>query len=195
MKSEWYVAWSFTGGAAQEEEARRAELDANAEHLRLQREEQDEDARHAQRAEDARRHQQQRTAARARPASLAARRPADVLSGEQVVEADDVGAMDKVCAACGASRWSGERATLCCAGGKGRLYHRLGPLEAPEDRPPSFAQIYISDPLAEDPEAEAAIRLGHVRLPAATSAAVQHRLLDRLGQLQAMLRQVNPTYT
>ncbi|XP_043205093.1 plectin-like [Amphibalanus amphitrite] len=156
--------------AAQDEEARRAELEANAERLRLQREaheeeatqaereataarvrqhreEQDEDARHAQRAEDARRHQQQRAAARARPASLAARRPADVLSGEQVVEADDVGAMVK---------------------------------------------IYISDPLAEDPEAEAAIRLGHVRLPAATSAAVQHRLLDLLGQLQAMLRQVNP---
>ncbi|KAF0290946.1 hypothetical protein FJT64_010896 [Amphibalanus amphitrite] len=79
-----------------------------------------------------------------------------------------------------------------CVVVQGRLYHRIGPLEAPEDRPPSFAQIYISDPLAEDPEAEAAVRLGHVRLPAATSAAVQHRLLDLLGQLQAMLRQVNP---
>ncbi|KAF0312693.1 hypothetical protein FJT64_016583 [Amphibalanus amphitrite] len=240
----------------QEEAERQAELEANAARLRQRREEQEEAERQAELAEGARRHQQQRAAARARPASLAARRPAAVLSGEQVVEADNVGATVKVCASCGALRWAGERATFCCAGGKvhldplpapppvlrrlwtddtleartfrqyvrhlnsalalsslsvrevpppagtggyapcvvvqGRLYHRLGPLEVPEDRPPSFAQIYISDPLAEDPEAEAAIRLGHVRLPAATSAAVQHRLLDLLGQLQAMLRQVNP---
>ena len=51
-------------------------------------------------------------------------RPADrvtVLSGAQVVEADDIGAMVQVCAACGALRWAGERATLCCSGGKVRL--------------------------------------------------------------------------
>ena len=51
-------------------------------------------------------------------------RPADrltVLSGAQVVEADDIGAMVQVRAACGALRWAGERATLCCSGGKVRL--------------------------------------------------------------------------
>ncbi|XP_043203640.1 uncharacterized protein LOC122371383 [Amphibalanus amphitrite] len=161
---------------AAQEEHRQAELEANAARLRQRREEQEEAERQAELAEGARRHQQQRAAARARPASLAARRPAAVLSGEQVVEADNVG--------------TGGYAP--CVVVQGRLYHRIGPLEAPEDRPPSFAQIYISDPLAEDPEAEAAIRLGHVRLPTATSTAVQHRLLDLLGQLQAMLRQVNP---
>ena len=75
---------------------------------------------------------------------------------------------------------------------QGRLYQRLGPMEAPPGRQPTFAQIYLSDPLAEDPDAEAAIRLGHVRLPAATSGPTQCRLLDLLRELQAMLRQHNP---
>ena len=240
----------------QEEAERQAEREANAARLRQQREQQEEAERQAELAEDARRHQQLRAAARARPASLAARRPADVLSGEQVVEADDIGNLDQVCVACGAVRWAGERATLCCAGGKvrldpvpapppalrhlwtddgleartfrqyarhlnsslalsslsvrevpppagtggyapcviiqGRLYQRLGPLVPQEEQVPSFAQIYVSDPQAEDPDAEAATRLGHVRLPAATSATVQRRLLDLLRQLQAMLRHVNP---
>ena len=242
--------------AAQDEEARQTEREANAARLRQVREGQGDGDREAERAEGAQRHQQQRAVARARPPSLAARRPAAVLSGDQVVEADDIGALDQACVACGAVRWAGERATLCCAGGKvrleplpapppvlrrlwtddsveastfrryvrhlnsalalsslsvrevpppagtggyapcvviqGRLYQRLGPMEPQEDQAPSFAQIYINDPQAEDPEAEAAIRLGHVRLPATTSGAVQQRLLDLLRELQIMLREVNP---
>ena len=220
-------------GAAQEEAERRAELEANA-----------------------RRDEQRRAEVRRQQPSLAARRPAQVLSGAQLVNADNVGAMDRLCALCGAARWDGERASLCCAGGKvhleplpgpphvlrhfwtedsveartfrqyarqlnsalalsslsmrevpppagtggyapcvvlqGRLYHRLGPVQAHPDQVPTFAQIYVSDPQAEDPDAEAAVRLGHVRLPAATPVTVQHRLLDLLRQLQAMLREHNP---
>ena len=75
---------------------------------------------------------------------------------------------------------------------QGRVYHRLGPVQPQPDQIPTFGQIYVSDPQAEDPDAEAAIRLGHVRLPATTSDAVQQRLLDLIRQLQALLRECNP---
>ena len=75
---------------------------------------------------------------------------------------------------------------------QGRLCHRLGPLEAREGETPAFAQIYIHDPKCDHPEAEAATRLGHVRLPASTSAAMQLRLRRLLEELQVLLREVNP---
>ena len=75
---------------------------------------------------------------------------------------------------------------------QGRLYHRLGPLQAGEGHQPSFAQLYVHDPACADPSAEAAMRLGHVPLPRGTSAAVQQRLLTLLEQLQVLLREVNP---
>ena len=242
--------------AAQQEEERRAELEANAERLRQQRAAQEEEERQAERAANARRDEKRRAVARRQQPSLAARRPPLILSGGQVVNSNDIGAMDRPCASCGALRWEGERASLCCSGGKvhldplpapppflrhlwtedsveartfrrfarhlnsalalsslsvhevpppagtggyapcvvveGRLYHRLGPVEANPGQVPTFAQIYVSDPQAEDPDAEAAIRLGHVRLPASTSAAVQGRLLNLLRQLQALLRDNNP---
>ena len=243
--------------AAQQEEERRAELEANAERLRQQRAAQEEEEeRQAERAVNARRDEQRRAVVRRQQPSLAARRPPLILSGAQVVNSNDIGAMDRPCASCGALRWAGERASLCCSGGKvhldplpapppflrhlwtedsveartfrrfarhlnsalalsslsvhevpppagtggyapcvvveGRLYHRLGPVEANLGQLPTFAQIYVSDPQAEDPDAEAAIRLGHVRLPASTSAAVQGRLLNLLRQLQALLRDNNP---
>ena len=238
--------------AAQEEQQRLAEREALAERMRQHRAAQEEQQRQAEREANARRDQQRRAVARRQLPSLAALRPALVLSGAQVVVADDVGAMDRPCAYCGALRWQEECASLCCASGRvrlepvpapppqlrhlwtadsveartfrqysrhlnsalalsslsarevpppagtggyapcvviqGRVYHRLGPLEARPDQVPTFGQIYVNDPLAEDPDAEAAIRLGHVRLPAATSDAVQVRLLDLLQRLQAELR-------
>ena len=244
--------------AAQEEEARQAEREANAERLRQQRAAQEEEARQAEREANARRDEQRRAVARGQQASFAARRPALVLSGAQLVDADDIGGLrlDRPCAKCGAVRWAGERDTLCCAGGtvrldplpapppllrhlwtddgveartfrqysrhlnsalalsslsvrevpppagtggyapcmvvQGRVYQRLGPVQARPDQVPTFGQIYVHDPQAEDPDVEAAIRLGHVRLPAATSNAVQRRLLALLRDLQAILRDSNP---
>lgn len=75
---------------------------------------------------------------------------------------------------------------------QGRLYHQVGPLQAAEGEVPTFAQIYINDPDCDHPEAEAAIRLGHCRLPASTPAPTQRRLLSLLEQLQLLLREVNP---
>ncbi|KAF0308282.1 hypothetical protein FJT64_020477 [Amphibalanus amphitrite] len=75
---------------------------------------------------------------------------------------------------------------------QGRLYHRLGPLEAGDGHEPSFAQIYVNDPACADPATEAAMRLGHVPLPRATSPAVRQRLLTLLEDLQILLREVNP---
>ncbi|KAF0312344.1 Reticulocyte-binding protein 2 a [Amphibalanus amphitrite] len=75
---------------------------------------------------------------------------------------------------------------------QGRLYHRLGPLRARDGEVPKFAQIYVQDPLCEDPEAEAALRLGHVRLGANTPAATQRALRDILQRLQQLLREHNP---
>ena len=75
---------------------------------------------------------------------------------------------------------------------QGRMYHRLGPLQARDGEVPKFAQIYVHDPQCEDPEAEAALRLGHVRLGANTPAATQRVLLDLLQQLQQLLREHNP---
>ncbi|KAF0303246.1 hypothetical protein FJT64_024766 [Amphibalanus amphitrite] len=75
---------------------------------------------------------------------------------------------------------------------QGRLYHRLGPLEAGDGHEPSFAQIYVNDPACADPATEAAMRLGHVPLPRATSPAVRQRLLTLLEDLQLLLREVNP---
>ncbi|XP_043221667.1 uncharacterized protein LOC122381498 [Amphibalanus amphitrite] len=181
--------------AAQEEEARRAELEANAARLRQRREEQEEAERQAEREANAARLRQRRE--EQEEAERQAELEANAARLRQRREEQDEAERQAELAE-GARRHQQQRAVARtggyapCVVVQGRLYHRIGPLEAPEDRPPSFAQIYISDPLAEDPEAEAAIRLGHVRLPAATSAAVQHRLLDLLGQLQAMLRQVNP---
>ncbi|KAF0294844.1 Reticulocyte-binding protein 2 a [Amphibalanus amphitrite] len=71
---------------------------------------------------------------------------------------------------------------------QGRLYHRLGPLRARDGEVPKFAQMYVHDPQCEDPEAEAALRLGHVRLSANTPAATQRVLLDLLQ----LLREHNP---
>ncbi|XP_043246224.1 uncharacterized protein LOC122393865 [Amphibalanus amphitrite] len=71
---------------------------------------------------------------------------------------------------------------------QGRLYHRLGPLRTRDGEVPKFAQIYVQDPQCEDPEAEAALHLGHVRLSANTPAATQRVLL---GLLQ-LLREHNP---
>ena len=75
---------------------------------------------------------------------------------------------------------------------QGRMYQRLGAVQAHPGQDPTFAQIYVHDPQAEDPAAEAAIRLGHVRLPANTSIPVQQRLRDLLIRLQHTLRQRNP---
>ena len=57
---------------------------------------------------------------------------------------------------------------------------------------PRFAQIYISDPQCADPEAEAALRLGHVRLGANTTNETRHVLLGLLQHLQQLLRLHNP---
>ena len=65
------------------------------------------------------------------------------------------------------------------------MYHRLGPLLAREGQTPAFPQIYINDPHRDHPEEEAAVRLGHVRLPVNTSVPDQMRLLDLLQRLQA----------
>ena len=75
---------------------------------------------------------------------------------------------------------------------QGRLYHRLGPLRARDGEVPKFAQIYVNDPLCEDPEAEAALRLGHARLGPNTTEATQRVLLDLLQHLQQLLREHNP---
>ena len=75
---------------------------------------------------------------------------------------------------------------------QGRLYHRVGPLQARDGERPSFAQIYVNDPDCDDPAAEAALRLGHVPLPRNTSEQERQRLLTLLEQLQVLLRQVNP---
>ena len=75
---------------------------------------------------------------------------------------------------------------------QGRLYHRLGPLRARDGEVPKFAQLYINDPQCEDPEAEAALRLGHVRLGARTPAATRRVLLELLQHLQQLLRDHNP---
>ena len=75
---------------------------------------------------------------------------------------------------------------------QGRLYHRLGPLRARDGEVPKFAQLYINDPQCEDPEAEAALRLGHVRLGARTPAATRRVLLELLQHLQQLLREHNP---
>ncbi|KAF0294013.1 hypothetical protein FJT64_000780 [Amphibalanus amphitrite] len=75
---------------------------------------------------------------------------------------------------------------------QGRLYHRLGPLQAGDGQEPSFAVIYVHDPACADPATEVAMRLSHVPLPRATSPAVQQRLLTLLEDLQVLLRAVNP---
>ena len=75
---------------------------------------------------------------------------------------------------------------------QGRLYHRVGPLQARDGERPSFAQIYVNDPDCDDPAAEAALRLGHVPLPRGTREPERARLLTLLEQLQVLLRQVNP---
>ena len=75
---------------------------------------------------------------------------------------------------------------------QGRVYHRLGPLQARDGEPPTFAQIYISDPECEDPAAEAEMRLGNVPLPRGTSESVRARTLELMQQLQLLLRDVNP---
>ncbi|KAF0304451.1 hypothetical protein FJT64_023748 [Amphibalanus amphitrite] len=75
---------------------------------------------------------------------------------------------------------------------QGRLYHRVGPLQARDGERPSFAQIYVNDPDCDDPAAEAALRLGHVPLPRGTREPERVRLLTLLEQLQVLLRQVNP---
>ena len=75
---------------------------------------------------------------------------------------------------------------------QGRLYHRMGPLRARDGEVPRFAQLYIHDPHCEEPEAEAALRLGHVRLGRTTPAATQRVLLDLLQRLQQLMRDRNP---
>ena len=74
---------------------------------------------------------------------------------------------------------------------QGRLYHRLGPLQARPGETPKFAQLYINDPQCEEPEAEAALRLGHIRLGGTASAVTQLTLLELLQRLQVLLRQHN----
>ena len=75
---------------------------------------------------------------------------------------------------------------------QGRLYSFIGPLQAPEGQRPTFAQIYISDPTCDHPQAEAEIRLGHVRLPPSTTGVNQRRLLALMQELQILLREENP---
>ncbi|KAF0288495.1 hypothetical protein FJT64_013150 [Amphibalanus amphitrite] len=177
------------------------------EHQRQQQRQLDE----ANRERDRDRADRRRRQRRAQSPSREARHVADVLSGELVVPSNTIGDKDRVCQHCGALLWPAERPSLCCAadraggaatpghGGytptvviQGRLYHRLGPLRTRDGEVPKFAQTYVQDPLCEDPEAEAALRLGHVRLGANTPAATQRALRDILQRLQQLLREHNP---
>ena len=75
---------------------------------------------------------------------------------------------------------------------QGRLYHRVGPLQARDGEQPSFAQIYVNDPDCDDPAAEAVLRLGQVPLPCGTTGPERERLLALLEQLQVLLRPGKP---
>ena len=45
---------------------------------------------------------------------------------------------------------------------QGKMYHRIGPLRAQDDQVPTFAQIYIHDPVLDD--TKEALRLGKIKL-------------------------------
>ena len=74
---------------------------------------------------------------------------------------------------------------------QGKLYHRLGSLEASTGEAKKFAQIYIHDP-QHDEEAEARIRLGYMRLPKGTTADEKAALTNMLLVLQSKLKECNP---
>ena len=67
----------------------------------------------------------------------------------------------------------------------------MGPLLPNEGETPKFAQIYVHDP-QHDEEANADIRLGHMRLPANTTTGDVSRLRNMLMFLQRRLRECNP---
>jgi len=74
---------------------------------------------------------------------------------------------------------------------QGKLIHLMGPLLPNEGQAPKFAQIYLHDP-EHDEEANADIRLGHMRLPAHTTSAEVSKLRIMLRSLQRRLRACNP---
>ena len=67
----------------------------------------------------------------------------------------------------------------------------MGPLLPNEGEAPKFAQIYLHDP-QHDEEANADIRLGHMRLPVGTTPGDASRLRNMLMFLQRRLRDCNP---
>lgn len=72
---------------------------------------------------------------------------------------------------------------------QGKLYHKIGPLTADNDRAPAFAQLYVYDPDAVDDVAER--RCKHMHLPKSASGAERTRCLEILTQLQSELRACN----
>ena len=115
-----------------------------------------------------------------------------VLSGRQQVARFDAGPRDTVCPHCGALLYRGERATLCCVGGK----VDLDPLPAP---PPLLRDLWTSDSLEARTFRQHARRLNtalslaslktrEVRPPDggfAPSVIIQGKFYHRVGPLQA----------
>ena len=73
---------------------------------------------------------------------------------------------------------------------QGKLIHLMGLLLPNEGQAPKFAQIYLHDP-EHDEEANADIRLGHMRLPAHTTFAEVSKLRTMLQFLQRRLKACN----
>ena len=73
---------------------------------------------------------------------------------------------------------------------QGKLIHLMGPLLPNDGQAPKFAQIYLHDP-EHDEEANADIRLGHMRLPAHTTFAEVSKLRTMLQFLQRRLKACN----
>jgi hypothetical protein len=76
-----------------------------------------------------------------------------------------------------------------CVTIQGKLYHRLGPLEADDASTPQFAQLYIHDPAVDDTELEQ--RYDSLHFNANVSRGEKDRVLDLLGTLQESLRAEN----
>ncbi len=71
----------------------------------------------------------------------------------------------------------------------GKLYHTVGPLQAPDDRAPGFAQLYVHDPAAENDEAVR--RYAHMYMDDKASAPEKTRALKLLTELQSAMRECN----
>jgi hypothetical protein len=74
---------------------------------------------------------------------------------------------------------------------QGKMYHRVGPLSAEENRTKAFAQLHVHDPAAADDVAEQ--RLKWMYMPQGTSERKKQHALNLLLELQTALKD-NNTY-